>query len=227
MVKISKTHKQLNLENESDFTLEIPSKMHLTEMVNCIQETFPAPTGEPMANALGIRAFEYRSYAELVCRKAISDKLSVIAIDNLTKQVVGFLISEPLKDAREYSKMKVSSRFLPLLSLLENLDKHYCDAYPERVKDTCHFYMLGVHRLKRGLGLSNRLVDYGMELARKSLFKYGLCEATGKHSQRLLNELGFKEEACTLYENFFYKKGQPFRNIEKGLLGCKLFSCKL
>src|SRR5262245_5698862 len=113
------------------------------ELVDCVQDTFPAPEGEVMARTLGIGRTEYLRYTELVCAKAIRERRSFVARDE-SGRCAGFCINEDFAAAPDYRREPIDLAMQPLLALLEELDAR--DARARVPGVTFHLYMLGVRR---------------------------------------------------------------------------------
>ena len=52
------------------------------------------PEAEPMTKALEITPDEFYSFAEIFCKKAVNDGLSLVAKDNKSGKVLAFSIAE-------------------------------------------------------------------------------------------------------------------------------------
>lgn len=77
------------------------NKSDLRETIFCMSRTFEK---EPMSQALGINANSYMSLAKSVAQKSIDEQLSLVAKDEKSGRVIGFIILEDFvtKDYNPY-----------------------------------------------------------------------------------------------------------------------------
>lgn len=207
--------------NQRDIQYTKLTEALLPGLFNSVQRCFPAPNGEVMANHLEIFPIDYYSYSEFVCSKALKDKLSYLACDRATQEVVGFLIAEPLATAPAYSQFKISPKFEPLIAILEYLDAEYLELRSGRVEDTLHLYMLGVNDNFRGTGIGQSLVQAMIEEAQKLGYRRIIAEATGFGSQKILRELGFSLSLQVAYADFSWQGHRSFTSMP-GPTHCQL-----
>jgi len=82
------------LEEKKEIIYELLAIKNLEETIACIVDVFPR--AEPMTKAAEITSDEFYPFAEIYCKKAIRERLSLVARDMATGNVIGFLISENL-----------------------------------------------------------------------------------------------------------------------------------
>jgi ribosomal protein S18 acetylase RimI-like enzyme len=212
---------ELAQQSQNEFAFVKLTQSHLESLIACIQTSFPAPNGEVMAKHLGIFPEDYLSYTEIVCAKAADDGLTYLAYHQPSSEVASFLICETMISAPQYSAMRISPKFRPLIAILEMLDRKYHEYRRGNLDDTLHLYMLGTAPEYRRFGLGRLLISRAIEDARRNGFKRLIAEATGLGSQALLENMGFTclfEEA---YRDYNLDGTQPFKDLT-GPTHCKL-----
>ena len=197
-----------------ELRFEIAGPNCLEPLVECVQQCFPAPRGETMAQVLNIGKEDYLLYTQWVCEKAIGDRLSWVA-KNHEEEIVGFCINESMKTAPEYSRLPISVKFQPLMKLLEDLDHQYLKQPPVPIENIFHLYMLGVIPRKSGAGIAKELITLSLNLAKTSGFLVAIAEATGMASQKICCDLGFTKEVSIAYKTFDYQGTKPFSRIKQ------------
>lgn len=195
-------------------TYELADVDSLDSLVECVQKCFPAPGGEVMARALNITAWDYLSYTQLVCEKAIGDQMTWVAKGS-DSQILGFCITEKLASAPKYSEYGVSPKFKPLFRILEELDETYLARTQFSPQEILHLYMLGVRPEFSGMGIAVELMNKSLSFAKKEGFKVAIAEATGEISQKICLNLGFEVQATVNYKTFEYSGVQPFYKIDR------------
>jgi hypothetical protein len=107
--------KKLNLLAEKEgIRHEIMQPGDLEQTIACIIDAFPR--AEPMTKALRITPDEFYLFAEMYCKKAIKDRLSVIAKDTVSGNVIGFLISENLASEPPEGIETIHEKFHPIMA---------------------------------------------------------------------------------------------------------------
>jgi len=207
---------------DEPFIFEIAQPYDLFDLTACVQETFPEH--EPMSRALGLKKSDYLPYSDLVCKKAVDERLTIIVRSHRTTKIVGFCINEDFASALEYSKAKISPKMQPLLALLEDLDRlHLGDSLPPKRK-VFHLYMLGVMKEYANYGLGKELMNRSLKLAKEKGFSEAIVEATGPVSQSICRKIPFTEKHAVEYQTFQYGGVPVFRKVE-GVTHCRLMTC--
>jgi len=167
-----------------------------------------------MARILDIRPEDYLSFTRMVCEKAVTEKLSWVALAESNK-VVGFCISEPMSTAPLYSDFNLNPKFFPLFALLEELDNRYLITTTTDPEEIFHLYMLGVLPAYSGYGIGRELLKGSINFAREKGFTIAVAEATGAVSQSLCRSLGFETKASVAYDSFVFAGRRPFRDVSE------------
>jgi hypothetical protein len=198
-----------------DISYQVLTEENLKSAIECISNTFYF--GEPMTKALNITLEEFKYFASIVLRKAVLDKLSVVALDNITGKVVGVLIAEDFMTEPPEGIETISPKFLPIFELLGNLDTRYKEKYPVHPGELYHIFMVGVY--KKYAGLSLPLTRTAEIIARSKGYVAAIGEATNPISYKIYTKrLGFKDVEGVkpiTYAKFEYSGKQVFANISE------------
>ncbi|MBD2730142.1 hypothetical protein H6G96_28440 [Nostoc sp. FACHB-892] len=196
-----------------DISYQILTEDNLKSAVECISNTFYL--GEPMTKALGITLKEFKHFTGILAKKAIINKLSVVAIDNITRKVVGVLIAEDFMTEPPTSIKTVSPKFLPMFEVIGTLDAKYRAKYPVKLGELYHLLMVGVYR--EYAGLSVPLTRTAEIIARSKGYVAAIGETTNPIAYKIYTKrLGFKDvegvEPIT-YASFKYSGKRIFADI--------------
>lgn len=209
---------------KNNISYEILTVKDLDEATDVLIDSFSQ--NEPMAICLNLARDEYVIPYRMICEAALTERLSIIARDVKSGRIVGCMINEDyaagslLKDIEPDN----TGSFMPIISLLDQLNKLSSDATLMKTGECFHLYMLGVHKnyttMKYNIPFA--FMEIGMDLARSKGFKYMLIEATGYVTQKGAELIyKFKTLAFINYKTFIYNDKYCFKKIEKPE-SCKL-----
>lgn len=185
----------------------------LEQTIKCISEVFPR--NEPTTKELGITPFEFYSYAEIYCKKALKEGLSVVAKDKVTGNVIGFCISEDLASEPPEGIEMINPKFHPVMALLNSLDEEYKKSHKVEKGQILHLVMAGVSQHYEGRNVVTTLTAENLKHAKLKNYSGAVAEATGLVSQHIARDkLGFKEMFEIEYKSFIYGEKHIFKNIE-------------
>jgi len=206
--------KKLNLLAEKEgIRHEIMQPGDLEQTIACIIDAFPR--AEPMTKALRITPDEFYLFAEMYCKKAIKDRLSVIAKDTVSGNVIGFLISGNLASEPPEGIETIHEKFHPIMALLDTLDEEYKKSVTVNEENVLRLFMGGVSKQYEGKNIVTTLIEENLTLAKLKNFSRAIGEATGSVSQHiLLDKLGFQNKYVIEYKAFTYNGEHVFRHIE-------------
>ncbi len=209
---------------KEEIRYELAETQDTPGLVDCVQRNFP--TREPMAIALDLSPADYLSYSRLVCEKAIQDRLTWVAKSTATGSILGFCINEDYQSAPDYSASALNPKILPILALLEDLDRQYLSPNNARKGDIFHLYMLAVDAEYAGTRIGTTLLRKSLNLAKGLGYQRAAAEATGPASQSLCRKLGFLERGSVAYADYRYDGRCLFAEVE-GVTHCWLFEGRL
>ncbi|GAB1538935.1 hypothetical protein NUACC21_16000 [Scytonema sp. NUACC21] len=192
-------------------------KNDLEQVIYCLSHTFPQET---MSKALEINANSFSPFAEIVCRKAIKEQLSLVAKDEESGDVIGFSILEDF--VSEFPKLDgIDTRFLPILNLLSELDDWYKSNYQLKPGEVLHLFMTGVDERYRGQGIAQKLMEEIFNVAKNNGYKSIIAECTGAITQHIRAKYGFQAIKEIEYKTYLYNGELVFKGIDDPR-SCKL-----
>lgn len=209
------------LEEKKEIICKMLAIKDLEETIACIVDVFPRD--EPMTKAVEITSDEFYPFAEIYCKKAIRERLSLIARDKATGNVIGFLISENLASEPPNGIETINEKFLPIIKLLDGLDENYIETLELNERNILRLFMVGVNKHYEGLNLATTLIEENIKLARLKDYSRAIGEATSSVTQHILRDkLGFNEKFTIEYKSYTYKGKHVFKNV-KNTSHCVLF----
>ncbi|MGM3306937.1 GNAT family N-acetyltransferase [Anabaena sp. WFMT] len=167
-----------------------------------------------MAKALKISFDEFYRFAVPVCQKAADEEISLIAKDQKTGEVVGFIISEDLMKVYSDSLKGIDNKFEPVFSLLSELEENYRQCHLFKAGQILHILMLGVQEKYTKRHIATTLVRENLNLAKHHNFEIAIADATGVASGHIFQNLGFTEEFAIEYKSYKFKDKHIFSSIE-------------
>lgn len=204
------------------FTLFEPAD--LDEMASLLATAFGKH--EVMAISSGYTHQELVDFVKLLGPAAHRDKLTVVARDIPSGAMIGALLSEDFCAEAPEGFDRVSDKFRPTLTLLEQLDTQYRQGKDIRPGHFLHLYMLGVKRTHTGKKIGQHLLTTSLENAAARGYRMALAEATGAVSQSICRKLGFVERLSVSYQDYTYQGRRVFAHIE-GVTGTVLMDRSL
>lgn len=184
----------------------------IEETASCISQVFS--NFEPMAKTLKISFNEFYRFALPVCQKAVEQKISIIAKDQKTEEIVGFIISEDFTTVSQYPLDGIDHKFEGVFSLLSELEENYQKCHLIKARQVLHIFMLGVQEKYNKRHIATTLVRENLNLAKHHNFEIAITEATSVGSQRIFRNFGFIEEFAIEYKPYKFKGKHIFSSIE-------------
>ncbi len=201
------------LEEKKEIIYEMLAMKDLEETIACIVDVFPR--AEPMTKAVEITSDEFYPFAEIYCIKAIRERLSLIARDKATGNVIGFLISENLASEPPNGIETINEKFLPIIKLLDGLDEKYKESLELNKRNILRLFMVGVSKHYEGLNLATTLIKENIKLAKVKNYSRAIGEATSSVTQHILRDkLGFDEKFSIEYKSYTYNGKHVFKNVK-------------
>ena len=206
---------------------ELLSPLNLAGAVKCVSEVFTQ--SEPLVTHLGINLKEFQAFAHAHYSTLVNDGLSWIAKLPDTEEVIGVRISEDYERATSPLDLKAtfSSKFIPLLTLLEHLGNYFRAHHEIRPGQYVHLFMVAVKQRFMGQGVAQTMNKLFFKYIKQMGFTHAVTEPTGSISQYvLLHKFGFRTLHEISYDDFVYQNRKPFENL-KGHRGAMLMEKKL
>ncbi len=208
-------------EEKKEISYEVLGTKDLEETIACMADVFPR--AEPMTREVDITSDEFFPFAEIYCEKAIRERLSLVARDKATGNIIGFLISENLTSEPPSGIETINEKFLPIIKLLDCLDNNYKESLELNQRNILRLFMVGVDKHYEGLNLATTLIEENLKFAELKNYSRAIGEATSSVTQHILRDkLGFNEKFAIEYKSYTYKGEHVFRNM-KNTSHCILF----
>ncbi len=170
---------------------------------------------EYLTRESGITKKEFAIFAKDYCDYTIIHKLSFIAIDQNTNDVIGFIIAEDPygKDAIDPNKfLTVSDHFIPFNAILEEL--HHCFLNIPKKEGVCyHSFLWGIKLSHRRRGILRYMNALSEQYALARGFKYVLVEATSPPTKFLCDKDGYTNLGNIPYQDYVLNGKKPFGHI--------------
>ena len=154
---------------------------------------------DPPAYAVGLTAGEFEDFATLLCPKAVTDGLTIVARRAETNELVGVMLTEDCASAMPEGMERLSRKFGPILDILGQLGTEYWGDRPGRPGEALHLFLLGVAEEVAGRGVAQRLVADCLEHGARNGYRRAVTEATNRISQHVFRKLGFVERVHRSY----------------------------
>ncbi len=168
---------------------------------------------EPPAVAMGLSFDEMKQFLQFIVPNVIPEDLTVIARGKDTGKLVGVMLSEDFASPPALDLGQISSKLLPILSLLEILDEQLRRGRSISAGQFLHLFMLGVDSQFAGRGVGQRVVRVCVDNASQKGYRTALTEATGRVSQHIFRKIGFMDYFSVSYRDFVYKDKIVFASI--------------
>lgn len=180
-------------------------------------------THEPISKLLNLNENEIEIFMHEILPDILNENLSLISFND-NNELNGCVLCEDFYNKiRNENNYVFNKKFLPLFSLLEELDQIYITNNEINKNETFHLFMIATNEK----GLSVEMTNFALEYAKKNHFKNAILEATGPISQFIAHQkLNFQILKRVYYNDFTYDNTHIFKGIE-GTDCCILFEKKL
>ena len=168
---------------------------------------------DPPAVATGLTAAEFEAFVRLLCPRAATDGLTVVARLAGTGELVGALLTEDSASALPEGIDRLSPKFDPIFDILGQLDAEYRGDRAVRPGESLHLFLLGVADRAAGRGVAQRLVAECLARGAASGYRRAVTEATNRVSQRVFRKHGFVERAQRDYATHRFGGRNVFASI--------------
>ena len=174
-------------------------------VVHLLAKVFSA--SEPPAVAMGLTPADFEPFVSLLCPRAATDGLTIVARDD-SGQLAGVMLTDDFAFPPELAPGQFSEKFLPILAMLGSLDEQYRQGKSIAAGKYLHLFMLAVDDPYAGRGIATQLVTACLANGRQHGYARAVTEATGAVSQNVFRKLGFAEQARVSYQVYRYE-GRP------------------
>ena len=194
---------------------EIFNLNSLNPLANLVGKAFI--NSDPMAIAQQLSLEEFADYIKLLGKWTEKQRLTIIAKDKLTDEVVGavlagdFALDSPLTPE---NSEHISNKFEPIVELLESLETQYKYGKQIRTGEYLHIYMLAVSPKYQGKQIAQNLIRICLDNGVAEGFSWAFTEAANSISQHIFRKLDFQPCHEILYRKFTHNGVSVFANIE-------------
>lgn len=188
-------------------------------IVHLLAKVFSA--SEPPAVAMDLSVSDMEEFLQRVVPGIISDGLTVVSQSKDTGELAGVLLTDDFALPPALDLGQISSKFLPILSMLEILDGQFRKGRTISRGETLHLFMLAVDGQFAGRGIGHGLVEACINLGIRKGYRIAITEATGRVSQHIFRKHGFADRFSVSYRDFEYENKRVFASIryhEKAIL---------
>lgn len=168
---------------------------------------------DPPAVAAGVTAPEFEAFVRLLCPRAATEGLTVVARLAATGELVGALLTEDSASAMPEGIDRLSPKFDPIFDILGQLDAEYRGDRTVAPRESLHLFLLGVADRAAGRGVAQRLVAECLERGAKKGYRRAVTEATNAVSQRVFRKHGFVERVRRSYAEHRFGGRSVFASI--------------
>lgn len=171
---------------------------------------------DPMAIAQNLSKDEFADYIKLLGEWAEREKLTVIARNKSSDEVVGAVIAgdfasnSPLNPENSAS---ISPKFEPIVELLESLETQYKQGKRIRAGEYLYVYMLAVSPNYQRKKIAQNLIRICLNNGIEKGFTRAFTEAANSVSQHIFRKLDFRPRHEIFYQEFTYQGVPVFANI--------------
>jgi GNAT superfamily N-acetyltransferase len=186
----------------------------LDEIIDCVAKLFAEQ--EYITRESGLTVDEFKVFAEQYCRASLLHNLSIIAVVETTRELVGFAINEdPMADIAVDANQfyQVSDHYKPFLGMLGALNEK-CWNLDRKVGFSFHLYLLGVKSDFQRQQIGTTLVKVSEILAKANNFEYMVIEATSPHTKPICEKLGYSSLGNIPYVDYVLDGTKPFSHIQ-------------
>lgn len=169
---------------------------------------------EPPAVAMGLTYRDLQQFLQLFAPGAIAGGLTLVARSRRTGEIVGALLTDDFASPPAVHISQISTKFLPIFSLLQTLDEQYRRGRTISLGEYLHLFMLGVDGQFAGRGIGQELVKACLDNGLRKGYRMALTEATGRVSQRVFRKQGFVNRFSISYRDFLYEHKVVFASIQ-------------
>jgi hypothetical protein len=208
---IKEIYMDIIIKEDKGIVYEMLQEKDVEETASLMSEVFSR--GELTVRYLEITAKEYHYFAEIYCKKAIKEGLSMIAKDKDNGKIVAFLINEDFDSPKPEGIEKLTPKVAADLALIDALEE-YAKANKKEGERRFHLFLGGTEKEYENRHVLSTLIRESMKLAKDKNFTSIIAEPTGFATQHIIKKLGFTQINCIEYKKFQFQGKNIFENIE-------------
>jgi len=198
------------VQEPMDYCVARPSEAE--EIIRLLATVFSE--SEPPAVAMGLSSGDLEQFLQLFAHTAVAEGLTVLARCGDTGKLAGVLLTDDFASPPALDVSHISTKFLPILSMLETLDEQFRKGRTVSAGEYLHLFMLAVDEQFAGRRIGQGLVEACLENGFRKGYRRALTEATGRVSQHVFRKLGFVDRFSVSYRGFRYEDQVAFASIQ-------------
>jgi ribosomal protein S18 acetylase RimI-like enzyme len=191
---------------------EVAKPFDAEEVVRLLAAVFSQ--SEPPAVAMDLSFRDLEQFLQSLAPRAIADGLTLVARSRYTRKLAGVLLTDDFASPPALDLRQISSKVLPIFSLLETLDAQFRKGTTISPGEYLHLFMLAVDGQFAGRGIGQELVKACLANGFRKGYRKALTEATGRVSQHVFRKQGFTDRFSVSYRDFLYEGKAVFASIQ-------------
>ena len=211
------------MKEDKGITYEILQEKDFEETTALLSEIFSQ--GEPVTKSLEITPKEFHYFAEIYCKKAIKESISMIARDKDKNKIIAFILSEDFDSTPPEGIENIDKKVVPLMALVDAVEMD-AKSNKKEGERRFHIFLVGTDKNYEKRHISTTLVEESLKLAKSKNFTVAIVEPSGFASQHMFNKLEFKQRNIVEYNKFLFEGKKVFKNIV-GPVGLPLMEKRL
>ena len=183
------------------------------EIIHLLSTVFSE--SEPPSVAVGLTFRDMELYLQLVASKIIQEGLTVLARGTASGKLAGVLLTHDFASPPAVGLDQISLRLLPILAMVETLEKQFRRARKILVGEGLHLLLLGVDENFAGRGIGQGLVKACLDNGFQKGYGMAVTEASWKISHHVFRKQGFVDRFSVSYRDFLYEDRAVFASIQE------------
>lgn len=203
----------MELENPKPKTrYEIFQEHHFDDAVKCL--TYQFLNYEPLSKVLNISEEEYLPFIRMTCKEAIEFGLSVVAVDSVTHQLQGLVVSKDLETPFSFQAEQVCPKLTPVFEMMGQTENRYRKIHPSRQGETVESFMVAIYKQYAGLGLYYGIAAHAIPVWLQKGYSRTVGFLTHKANQHMfLSYSGASVFETVPVKEFEYEGKKPFEKV--------------
>jgi amino acid adenylation domain-containing protein len=195
----------------NDFEIVAFEEQYLEQTVELVSKSFTSR--EPLGVSLGLHKEDFNIFSEKICRNCLSESLSFVALHRLSRNVIGFCLSEDFATSLA-GELEIPEFLNPIFSLLDSLDQMYIKSYGDvKVGEIVHVFMSGTSSDVEGTAIILALEKKVLEVAASLKYKRAVATCTHSVTIYIAQELEYQRKYAVQYESFEFERRRVFSNV--------------
>jgi amino acid adenylation domain-containing protein len=195
----------------SDVEIVPFEEKYLEQTAILVSESFT--TRSPLELALAIKKEEFSLFADRVCRKSLSEKLSSVAVDRMSGNVLGFCLCEDFASSLAVD-FEIPEFLTPIFMLLDSLDKMYIKSYGDmKGGEIFHVFMTGTSDVVESSAIAFALEKNILEVAKKMNYNRIVTTCTNSVTAYIARDLEYQRKYAVSYPSFEFDGKRIFANV--------------